>query len=883
MTNRLILALLLLFTGFCHAQTKHAIRAKVIDSADHEPIELATVAIINVRDSSLMSYTTTDKQGAFMLRNIRGEEPLRLLITHVGYLPIRITLQFSKMPVLDLGSLSLSSKTLSEVTVKGQIVPVVIKKDTVEFNAEAFKVRPNAVVQDLLKKLPGVQVDRDGTITYAGREVSKVKVDGRDFFANDPKIATQNLDADMISKVQIYDDREGDPDHLLPDYKVGKIINLKFKKKFSKATFGKSTLAAGTQERYDIEGLYNQSLEDLQVTVIGSSNNLGHTQFIGTSLTDFGTGQGIDRVTGTGININDNFGKKVKLNLVYNFDNTTNSNLQTSNTAQLLNDTTVTHNATNQIHSGNTNHSIGGNLQVAIDSASYLKYTPLVRFSSGSNTGISKETTFNNFVPLLSINNSRETGNSRNQEYQHSMIYYHAFKKKGESLTISNELHFNPTHSTDINNNQLTAYAAGVISDTLNRLNSNSVRNTGTSLVAGFHYPLSKTWAGELALRAGYSKNGTDLLTYNIDSKTGQYNLFLASQSSSVSRGQWTQSGRPQFIYHKNKLSLTFGFNAQLQQIDNQFNGGATHLYQHFAYILPSFAVSLNKINFDYSEDIQQPSIAQLRPIVLVYNQLNSVEGNPDLKPTRSHNFGINYSGFDVASNSFINLAARVSVESNSIILKNFINAQGAQLTTYSNKNGRFSISLNGSFSKTFKQIGDWQIRENTGINAIGTRNFFESNNQQGYQNTYTFPITQQFFISYKDVIEFAPAYYLNFTFTHYEQVKLPGPHYFQQVISLPLDINWPKHINWTLNYTHMYNSIQSAGFQRQSNLVNFSIAHSIQKKEKGELRLTCYDLLNQSVSLNHYVANNTVSNTQNQIIRRYFLFTYTYRFDKTE
>jgi len=883
MTNRLVLVFLLLFAGFSYAQTKHFITAKVVDSTSHHPIELATVAIVTVHDSTLISYTTTDKQGVFMLRNVRNDEPLRLLITHVGYLPKSITLHFSKMQVLDLDSLGLSSKMLSEVTVKGQIVPVVIKKDTIEFNAEAFKVRPNAIVQDLLKKLPGVQVDRDGTITYVGKEVTKVKVDGRDFFANDPKIATQNLDAEMISKVQIYDDRENDPDHLLPGYKVGKIINLKFKKRFSKATFGKSTLAAGIQGRYNIDGLYNQSLEDLQVTVIGNSNNLGHTQFVGTSLTDLGTGQGIDRVTGTAINVNDNFGKKVKLNLVYNFDNSTSSNLQTSNMVQFLNDTTVTHNATNQIHSGNTDHSVRGNLEVAIDSASYLKYMPLIRFGSGSNTGLSKETTFNNYVPLLSISSGRETGNTQTREYQHNMVYYHAFMKKGESLTISNELHIFPTQSTGINNDQLTAYATGVVSDTLNRLNSNSVCNVGTSLVAGFHYPVSKTWAGEFVLRGGYYRNGTDLFTYNIDPKTGQYNLFLASQSSSVNRNQWTESGSQQFVYHKDNVSLTFGLKAQAQQIDNQFNADATQIYQHFAYLLPSFVVSLSKINFDYSQDIQQPTIDQLRPIVLVYNPLNSVEGNPDLKPTRSHNFGINYNRFDISSSSFINLAVHVTVESNTIIVKNFVNAQGAQLTTYSNKNGRFSTSLNSVFSKTFKQIGDWKMRENTSINAIVSRNFFETNNQQGYQSTYTCPITQQFFISYKDVIEFEPAYLLNPTITHYEQVKLPGPHYFQQVISLPLDINWPKHINCTLNYTHIYNSLEATGFQRQSNLVNFSFAHSIQKKEKGELRLTCYDILNQSVSLNHYVANNTVYNSQNQIIRRYFLFTYTYRFDKTE
>ena len=182
---------------------------------------------------------------------------------------------------------------LTEVTIKGEAVPLVIRKDTIDFNAEAFKVRPNALVQDLLKKLPGMQVDRDGSMTFNGKAISKIKVDGRDFFANDPKIASRNLDADMIARVQIYDDRENDPDHLQPDYEVKKIINLKFKKKFSKATFGKVTVGGGTQGRYQLDGLYNKSIDNLQVSVIGNSKNLGSTEFIGTSLLDFGPGEGL--------------------------------------------------------------------------------------------------------------------------------------------------------------------------------------------------------------------------------------------------------------------------------------------------------------------------------------------------------------------------------------------------------------------------------------------------------------------------------------------------------------------------------------------------------------------------------------------------------------
>ncbi|SDT52237.1 Outer membrane protein beta-barrel family protein [Mucilaginibacter mallensis] len=883
MRNRLILFCLLIFTGFCNAQTKHFVSAKVVDSIDHHPVELATIALIRVRDSSLISYTITDTQGAFILRNVRDDEPLRILITHVGYVALHINLNFTKTLVLDLGRLSLNQKTMDEVTVKGQIVPIIVKKDTIEFDAEAFKVRPNAVVQDLLKKFPGVQVDRDGTITVNGKAVSKVKVDGRDFFANDPKIATQNLDADMISKVQIYDDRENDPDHLLPDYKVEKIINLKFKKKFSKATFGKLTLAVGTQDRYNLDGLYNQSLDNLQVTVISNSNNLGNTQFVGTSLDNFGTSQGINRVTGTGININDNFGKKVKLNLVYNFDNTAINNLQTSNVAQLLNDTTVTHNATNNIHSSNYDHAINGNLQIDLDSASYIKYTPILRFSTGSDSEIGRIATFNNYTPLLSISNNQDNSNNSNIEYQHSIIYYHAYKKKGESLTITNTLNINPSHSKSINNDQLIAYTAGLISDTLNRLANTSNRNSSASLSAGYHYPISKTLTADFLLKGSYLQNGANLLTYNIDPKTGTYDVFLTEQSSMQSREQWTQSGRPQLVYHKKDFSLTVGLVAQFQQIENSFNDNSTRLFQNFAYLLPSASIVFKKFNFDYSEAIQQPSIDQLRPIVLVYNQLNSVEGNPNLRPSHTHNFSINYSGFDVSSNAFINLSAQFSLDNNSIVLQDFINAQGAQLTTYINKNGSFTANINGNFSKSFKQIGDWQIRETTNVNAKTSHNFFETNGQQGFQTTYTFPVKQQFFVSWKDVIEFEPTYVLSPTITHYESVNFPSQHYLQQMISLPLDVIWPKHINWSLNYTHFYNSLEAEGFQRQSNLVSLSFARSIQKKEKGEIRFTCYDLFKQSVSSSHFVSNNTIFDSQNQVVKQYFMLTYTYRFDKTE
>lgn len=152
----------------------------------------------------------------------------------------------------DLGNILLSTKMLREVTVNGERIPVMIKKDTIEFDAEAFKTRPNALVEDLLKKLPGVQVDQSGAITVNGHDVSKIKINGKTFFANDVTIATRNLEADMISKVQVYDDRDNDPDHLVPDYKINKILNLKLKKKFAKGFL--TTVGAGRRHTGQVCG-----------------------------------------------------------------------------------------------------------------------------------------------------------------------------------------------------------------------------------------------------------------------------------------------------------------------------------------------------------------------------------------------------------------------------------------------------------------------------------------------------------------------------------------------------------------------------------------------------------------------------------------------------
>ncbi|WP_183575888.1 outer membrane beta-barrel protein [Mucilaginibacter sp. X5P1] len=865
------------------AQNRHTITAIVTDSTGLTPLELATVVVLKVSDSSMISYTITDKTGAFTIRNLHDNEPARLLISHAGFESLHISLKYTNAELLNLGKIHLHGKELAEVNIKGELVPVVIKKDTIEFNAEAFKVRPNAVVQDLLKKLPGVQVDRDGTITVNGKGVSKVKVDGRDFFANDPKIATQNLDADMIAKVQIYDDRENDPDHLTPDNEVKKIINLKFKKEFSKATFGKIVAGAGTQDKYNLDGLYNQSINNLQVSVIANSKNLGNTQFIGTSLVGFGPSSGLNQNTNAGVNINDNFGKTVKLNLVYNYANGVYKNQQVTNTAQFLSDTTLTRNTTTQAHSVNNNQSINGNLEWAPNDATKLKYTPELSFGNTNSTNQSVGTSFNNFTPLLSKSNNNSSNDGNNTNYQHSLNYYHSFTKKGESLSITNNVQVSPNTGKNISVDDLQSYTASLNSDTLNRLANNKAGNTTVGLTADYNYPVSKKITLGIAVDGKHNNTGADLFTYDQNPKTGLYDIFLTSQSTNLTRNEWDEDVHPRVLYMVNGINVNIGFIAQSQQINNQFNMAVPDLDQHFNYLFPSVSINIKKFSLNYNEDVRQPSINQLQPITLVYSPLYSTTGNPDLKPTRVRNFGFNYNNVNMQSNMYTFLSVRFSLESNSITQETTVSPGGAQTTMPVNKNGRFTTYLNGNISKTFKTDGKWKIRESTNINGSAGRNFFEVNQQEGYQDTYALPVTETVVFSYDDVIDFEPSYYINPAITHYELVKYPSVSYVQQTISLPIDVQWPKRINWSVNYTHIYNPLVAQGFQRQSNLLSFSIAQAFMQKDKGEIRLTCYDLLNQSVSSYHFASANSIYDIQSSAIRRYFLFTYSYRFSKTK
>jgi len=304
----LLLLLMFFFVAAIMAQKNGSIKGIAFDTISKQPVPGATVTVLEKKDSSLVSFTMTGNDGHFELKGLANGD-YRLMITHVNYHNSNTFFTISdNSKNAEPGNVVMSdrSKVLEEVVLANDAPPVTLINDTIQYNAGSFKTAPNASVEQLLKKLPGVKVEKDGTIKAQGEKVTKVLVDGKEFFGNDPKVATKNLPADAIDKVQVYD-KQSDQAQLtgFEDGNYEKTINLKLKKDKKKGMFGKVNAGAGNKERYEGKFNVNSFKGARQFSAIGMGNNTNAEGFSFMDILNF-TGELSRMQSGGGGNMNFN-------------------------------------------------------------------------------------------------------------------------------------------------------------------------------------------------------------------------------------------------------------------------------------------------------------------------------------------------------------------------------------------------------------------------------------------------------------------------------------------------------------------------------------------------------------------------------------------------
>ncbi len=889
-----------LYSLIASAQSKVTLTGKVIDSVSHVPLERATVAVVDAKDSTLITYTLSKENGEFTLYGLALNKPLRLSISYAAYDTYRKPLNFTKGGSINLGDIGLNVKILDEVIINADAPPVVIKKDTIEFNADAFKTKPNAVLEELLKKLPGVQVNRDGSILVNGKSVSKLMIDGKEFFGTDPKIATKNLDAEYVAKIQVYDDREDDPNHLKDDIDVNKIINIKLKKAIKRSIFGKVYTGGGTRDRYEAGGLFNMFRDTLQVSVLALTNNLNRTGFSTDELYSDGGfnrsggdalwngtintggqnwGGGIEKVATGGVNINNNYGKKLKLNLMYFYSEGRKLQQTDGLTQTFLNDTTVYNSSSSSFTNNRFSHNISGLVEWVPDTLVRLTYRPTLNFGNDNNNNSGSGKRYNQFNPKVNESSFQNKGGSNNTSFNHNFMFYRRGKTRNqESITINNNISISPNKSNNLSYNTVTSFVNTVPSFMQNRISSGDNRAVSGTLSVSYRYPLSKKFVVDINDDANYTDNKQRQLVLDYDTVQQRYDIIVADQTTNLRRTQWNHTIRPGITWDlTKKIKLTASVNAQWQSFTDDFDTLKQSRSNFFW--LPIIRLNLAKWTITYSRSVNQPDISSLRPVTIVYSPQSTFIGNPNLKPSETDRYGLSFNNYNHDRNISYYLWSSVRVTKNQVVYKSIINADGPTISTPINANRAISADFSGQVSKSFNKSKTWNFSVNSRFGGYYTQRLNYINDNEGLQHSTSWNIGPGASVSWKEYIDFETHIDFRQNYTRYTYENGRNQNFNNLNMNNNLTIEWPEKWVTEVKQDFVYNSQTAAGFRKINNIVSASIARRLFKKDMGEVKLTVYDLFDQNISVYRYTGSNSIFDQQTNTLQRYFLLTYTYRF----
>ena len=906
--KKCIVGLLILITQTAWAQ-RATIKGQLTDSLNALPS--ATILLLQQKDSSLVQFGVSNAQGFFELKNIeRGDYLFK--ISYVGYLTYvkKISVAPDLQPEINLGQVRLRAKSgqLNEVVVTGQKDPVTVKKDTIEYNASSFKTKANGTVEDLLKKLPGVDVATDGTVTAQGEQVKRVMVDGKEFFGQDPTLATRNLPANAVDKVQVYDKKSDQTVFSgIDDGQREKTINLALKEEKRHAAFGNDMADAGTNNRFSAKASLNRFDHGDQLSFLGMGNNVNqqgfsfgdYANFSGTtggggsntSGAPVGTGQqnGIVTNYAGGLNTNRAYHhNKTKVNASY-FYNYLDQNLTTTihRINYLPNDTaksnTYNFDQVSAQNSLSNNHR--GNLTIdhQIDSANSIKFNANVAYTLTSAPLSSTGKTMhvgNTGVQNENVRNT--TADGTNATLTSYLLLRHRFRKKGRTISanLSYAYTSNDTRGT-LQSITKEYHAQQTTTLPANQRNSQILTSPTYGVTLSYTEPLGGRKYLELNYNFSADLNHIDKEVLNVDSLgQGTLNTQLTNRYNSH-----YLYNRPGFNFRINRDKYNLSIGAALQethltgflilqnfQIDRQFQMLQPAL--HFNYDFSS----TRRLRVDYTSNMQEPTVTQLQPIVNNSDPLNLTVGNPHLSPAYVHQVRANFTFFDPSR--FLNVFALVNgnYTANAITSAQSVDKNLVRTTLPVNVSSSQSLSGNVAMGIPVKA---WNSRFNIGPNVSGSTSASLLNNLENTVRQQTLGGTARYNYTYNEILIIDLSANLSHQQTNYSFSPQQNQVYFNKTYTAEVNLSFLKNysVNTEMDY-FTYNST-TTNFHQTIPLWSASISRFVLPGKAGEIKLAGINLLNYGVSITQTAASNYLQQQTNNNLGRYLMVSFTYALNK--
>jgi len=894
-----------------------SISGKITDSSYKYPQGLATVTVFRAVDTTIITYRLSNTDGTFKIPGLPLNVPLRFMVTYSGFDAYRKDFTLTEnllSQAFDSVALQPSSRQLDDVMVFAERPPVMIKKDTVEFNASAFKTLPNALVEDLLKKLPGVQVDADGNIMVNGKPVNRILVDGKTFFGDAPQMATRNLPANVIDKIQVTDDKEemlrnGD-DNL---NRVGKVVNITLKKGVKKGWFGKMYAGGGTDGRYEGGGIANIYRDTLQVSVLGYINNLNKPGFTysellqaggldrtrsnlasnSTSIWNNGSGSGISIngvnfggaqnvggiATSKGVGFNMNHAPNAKRSIFLQYFNG-NIHVDRTNRTEVsqYNVDTVTNN--NTVLTGDVvthAHNIGAGAKLKPDSLTNILINANYTIGIMDEDRISSINAINNKFGQLSFGNINQENLVNSYYYRHGLSLTRMSKsKKGRRFTFAHNLDINKKN-TDFTTDALTKFIYPMPADSiLNQLRRE--RLPRTDIATGFTYsePLSKSFILRFSGRHEFGKSQNIVTTFNkgVGSEYDKINILLSSSFVRTSNRVNTGVG---FEFKWKDFTITPAIRTLWQQVNNNLVSSNMPIKQEQFNVLPGFSLVYKQLNINYDKGITLPSYTYLIPVTDNSNPYYISKSNPNLISAQRHNISVNYFYNDPKKSLNVGLNGGGSFIKNDIIQNIVLDNRGVQTTTPTNANGTRNFWLNYNINKQYKNKQKFIFSWNTGAYYSYDRTRLLFNNEKSWQNTFYINQWAGINMNWNDKFEWNTNYSIGYNFTKYTSKAFNKLEVLSHYLNNEFIVRWPKHVIWETNVNYAYSGNIPAGQPKSVTRWNAAINFTMLKNEAGVLRISAYDLLNRNNSVRMNVNRNMITTNITNVLSQYFMATFTY------
>lgn len=923
--------LLLLFL-FLHAasfaQKNGTVRGLVYDTIAKQPVAAATITVLERKDSSLVSFTMTGNDGRFEIKGL-GNSDYRLLVTHVNYHNSNKYFSITdnaKNP--DLGNLVLNdkAKVLEEVVLAAEAPPVTLIADTIQYNAGSFKVQPNANVEDLLKKLPGVKVEKDGTIKAQGEKVQKVLVDGKEFFGNDPKIATKNLPADAVDKVQVYD-KQSDQAQLtgFEDGNYEKTINLKLKKDKKKGVFGKVMAGAGNKERYESKFNVNSFKGARQMSAIGMGNNDNGEGFTFMDILNFsgelarmqrggggninisvtpeqaadmginpgGRNGGITTAWGAGLNYNNIIGTKFDLQSNY-FYNRMNPERESHIQREYILPGTSFYNQNSFSDNLNNNHRLNMNLLWQLDSLNSIRFVPSLSYQRTSNKNNSDYQTLSATKNLTNEGFSNTLSNNEGYTFRNELTWRKKFARRGRTFSLSLQTSLNESNG-DGSLFSVTGFynPNGTLArrDTLNQRNDINADFKGYTLRAVYTEPILKRSLLEFSISNSNNRNNSEKTTYDYNRGNGKFDQLNNQLSNDFSNTYGFTNAGLRFRTQKKKYSYALGAAWQQADLEGKIISGTKDsvISKTFRNILPNARFQYNfsrfkTLSITYNTSTTQPSMQQLQPVPDNSNPLNIREGNPDLKQEFTHMVQAHLNLVSPYKNKNLFLFLTIQAIKNRIVNFDSINlSNGVRKSKPVNVNGVYNINSNISYSMPVRFLkGTVELSTGGGYNKNKQLiNDASGNVLLNTIRTLTLGPDIRFDINPTEKLNFSFGAGISYNKSKYSVQSLTPAEYLSHSYNASADWQLPKGFFFSTDFDYTINSQRAAGYNVKVPLWNASLSKQVLKFNRGELKFSARDLLNKNVGISRNTNNNYIEDSRVLTLRRFFLLSFTYSLSK--